>query len=402
MAFFLHFMPIVKSLINNKTGALLIAIQTAFTLAIVINASFIIAQRVEKMTRPTGMDVDNILTFQSQSFEADFNDEVATQADLRLLRSLPGVIDASPVQSIPLSGSGWSSSYTAKLDDEKNKVSMGMYFVDDHIINTLGIELKAGRNFRPEEVTPYGEENNQIDSVVIITEEAALELYPAGDALGKPAYSNNGSVAIIIGIIDHMQGSWVGWSGLNRVMLIPKYMHDRYLVRVQPGAMSPLLTSLQEKLSAANRGRVIQYVRPMDYYLKHSYRLDRAMSIVLAVVIVLLVIVAGLGIVSLATFNVNQRIRQIGTRRALGATRWDILNYFLLENWIITSVGVLLGAFVGVGFNYWLMTSFDLPSLDWYFVIGGILIVWSLGLISVASPARTASRISPALATRNI
>ena len=126
------------------------------------------------------------------------------------------------------------------------------------------------------------------------------------------------------------------------------------------------------------------------------------MSIVLAVVVAALFIVAGLGIVSLASFYVTQRVRQIGTRRALGATRFDILTYFLLENWIITTNGVVFGSLLSVGFSYWLTTSFDLPILAWYYVVGGILAVWFLGLIAVAKPARTASLVSPAVATRNL
>lgn len=342
-------------------GAFLIAFQTAFTLAIVINATFIISMRIEKMTRPTGMDVENIIALNSQGYKEDFNKEIVTQEDLRLLRSLPGVIDASPTQSIPLSGSGWSSEFTPKLDDETNKTSIANYY-----------------------------------------EAAALKLYPDGNALGNPVYNTNGSVAIIVGIIEHMHGAWVGWEGLDRVMLIPKYMHSRYLVRVTPGSLNGLLPIIEETLLAGSPDRLIRKVKPLSEYLEHSYAMDRAMSIVLGVVVFLLIVVAGLGIISLATFNVNRRIKQIGTRRALGATRSDILNYFLLENWIITTIGIVLGSMLGITFNYWLISSFELPRLDWYFVLGGILTVWVLGLLSVYTPARSASMVSPAIATRNL
>lgn len=402
MNLILQFYPILKSLLNNRTGAVLIAIQTAVTLAIVINATFIISQRIDKMMRPTGMDVEHIVTLASQSFAPDFNAESTTQVDLALLRDLPGVIDAAPSQAIPLSGSGWSSNYTATADTDKNKIAMAMYFTDDHMVNALGITLKAGRNFLPEEISHYEAGNKQIDSVVILTDEAALALYPDGDALGKPVYSKSGSVATIVGIIDHMQGAWAGWEGFNRVMLVPKYQHNRYIIRAEADAIDALLATLEDTLSRADRGRIVRQVRPMDYYLKHAYQEDRAMSIVLATVIVLLIIVAGLGIVSLATFNVNQRTRQIGTHRALGATRMDMLNYFLLENWIITSAGVVVGTLLGIAFNYWLITSFELPSLQWYYIAGGILSIWCLGLASVFAPARTASMVSPALATRNL
>lgn len=394
--------PIFRALLHNRIGALLIALQTAFTLAIVINATFIIVQRIEKMNRPSGMDLENIITVGSQGYTEDFNEEVTNQEDLRILRSLPGVIDATSIQSIPLSGSGWSSGYTDSLEEDANRSSMAMYFVDDHAMKTLGVRLKSGRNFRPEEISFYGEDNNQVDTVVLVTQPAADKMYPDGDALGKPAYSKNGSVATIIGIIEHMHGSWVGWEGLDRVMLIPKPMHGNYLIRAEPGSVDSLIPLIEENLIESNRGRLVRHVRPMTYYSKKSYQIDKAMSIVLGVVILLLIVVAGLGIISLATFNVNRRIKQIGTRRALGATRADIFSYFLVENWLVTTVGVVIGCAMGIGFNYWLVTSFELPRLDWYYVVVGVIAIWGLGLISVLSPARRASWVSPALATRNI
>lgn len=394
--------PIFRALLHNRIGALLIALQTAFTLAIVINATFIIAQRIEKMNRPSGMDLENIITMGSQGFAEDFNKEVSNQEDLRMLRSLPGVIDATSSQAVPLSGSGWSSGYTDTMEKDANRSAMAMYFVDDHAIKTLGVRLKSGRNFRPEEISFYGEDNNQVDTVVILTQAAADKMYPDGDALGKPAYSKNGSVATIIGIIEQMHGSWVGWEGLDRVMLIPKPMHANYLIRAEPGSLDSLIPLIEENMIAGNQGRLVRHVRPMTYYAKNSYRVDRAMSIILGVVILMLIVVAGLGIISLATFNVNRRIKQIGTRRALGATRMDILSYFLVENWLVTTVGVVIGCAMGIAFNYWLVSSFELPRLDWYYVVAGVFVIWGLGLVSVLAPARRASWVSPAFATRNI
>lgn len=402
MHIFTQIRPILSALLHNSIGALLIALQSAFTLAIVINAAFIIAQRIEKMNRPTGIDIDNIITLTSQGFSEDFNEEVVTQEDLRILRSLPGVINATPIQAFPLSGSGWSSGYTNSMEEGANKTSVAMYFVDDQAMDTLGIKLKSGRNFRPEEISFYGLDNNQIDSMVLITQPAADKIYPDGDAVGKPLYSGNGSVATIIGIIEHMHGSWVGWEGLDRVMLIPKYMHNKYLVRAEPGALDSLIPTIEETLIASNRERLIRAVRPLNFYVKNSYGGDKAMSIILAAVIFLLIVVASLGIVSLATVNVSRRTRQIGTRRALGATRTDILGYFLIENWLITTMGIVIGCAMGIGFNYWLVTSFELPRLEWYYVAFGIIALWALGLISVFAPARKASLVSPALATRNL
>ena len=79
--------------------------------------------------------------------------EVITD-DLEALRNLPGVIAATPIQSIPISGSGWGEDfYTNAEMTSDQSISFGMFMVDEQGMDTLDLELQAGRNFRPEEMT---------------------------------------------------------------------------------------------------------------------------------------------------------------------------------------------------------------------------------------------------------
>ncbi|MFX5622564.1 FtsX-like permease family protein, partial [Acinetobacter baumannii] len=78
------------------------------------------------------------------------------------------------------------------------------------------------------------------------------------------------------------------------------------------------------------------------------------MEIFLIVVTALLVAISSLGIFGLATFNVSTRTKQIGTRRAVGARRSDILRYFMVENALITTAGIFLGCGLALAVGYWL------------------------------------------------
>ena len=117
---------------------------------------------------------------------------------------------------------------------------------------------------------------------------------------------------------------------------------------------------------------------------------------------VILTIVTALGIVGLASFSVNRRKKQIATRRALGASQGAILRYFMLENFMISSVGVVLGAMLTIGLNVVLVNSFSLNAIDWYYIPLGMLILWLVGQIAVYGPARKAASIAPATATRTV
>ena len=104
------------------------------------------------------------------------------------------------------------------------------------------------------------------------------------------------------------------------------------------------------------------------------------------------------GIVGLSSFWVSQRRRQIGIRRALGATRGDILAYFQIENFLIVGVGVSLGIALAVAGNLWLMARGELPRMPPLFALLGALVLWLLGQIAVLGPARRAAAISPVAA----
>ena len=126
------------------------------------------------------------------------------------------------------------------------------------------------------------------------------------------------------------------------------------------------------------------------------------MAVYLGVVIALLLGIAALGIFGLAAFNVSTRTKQIGTRRAVGARRTDILRYFLAENWLITSVGVVVGCVLALLLGYWLSTAFELPRLKLYYLLAGVVVLWSVSLAAALRPARRASLVSPAIATRTV
>src|SRR6267378_537759 len=98
--------PVVSALLRNRTGALLVAFQIAIALAVLVNAVYIVHQRIEKMNRPTLIDDRNLFGISSAGFTNRFNYDASLHEDLAYLRSVPGVVSATPTNSIPLGISG--------------------------------------------------------------------------------------------------------------------------------------------------------------------------------------------------------------------------------------------------------------------------------------------------------
>jgi putative ABC transport system permease protein len=399
--------PIASALWRNRTGAILVAFQIAIGLAVLVNAVYVVKQRVEKIGRPTGMDTANMIWVASAGFAKDYDYDAAYRADLATLRGLPGVKAASLFSNIPLSGGGSSSGYQSRPGQvgPKETVPGNKYDVDEQALAALGVELIAGRPFEAHEILPPSE-TYEDSPQAIVTKAFAKELFPKDENfLGKTFYNGLSEPMTIVGVIEHMHGAWVGWDKLDNVVLFPRVKNGPtsvYLVRTEPGRRDAVMRDIEAKLGDSNPGRLLRWVRPFDYFIKQSYLDDRNMAIFLVSVTSALLAITALGIFGLATFNVSTRIRQIGTRRAVGARRMDIVRHFLVENWMVTTAGVVAGCGAALGIGYWISVEYELPRLDLYYLVGGVLTIWLIGLAAALQPARRASTISPAVASRTV
>ena len=126
------------------------------------------------------------------------------------------------------------------------------------------------------------------------------------------------------------------------------------------------------------------------------------MAWMLVTVCALLLVVTALGIVGLASFWVAQRTKQIGVRRALGATRAQVLRYFQLENFVLATLGIVIGMMLAYGLNQMMMERASLPRLPAMYLPIGAVVLWLLGQLSVLGPARRAAAVPPAVATRSV
>ncbi len=396
----------VSSLLHSKTGPVLVALQIAITLAIVINSLFIVVQRVETMNRDSGIDVANVIVTDVRGFGEGFDVVDSITNDIDLIKSIPGVIAATVSNHVPLSGSGSGTGLRTAPDETLNAVPAARYRWSEEGLDALGVTLARGRNFLPEEINfVLPESDVGAPPSVLVTQELASELFGDEDALGKPVYWGSMELSTIVGIIDHMHGSWVSWDKLGNVVIQPgkpAYTNNRYITRVEPGMRDEIIPLIEKNLGESNLMRVVKNVRPLEEMAANSYRFDRSMAVVLSTVISLLIGLTALVIVGLNSFNVTQRTKQIGTRRALGARRIDIVRQFMLENWLITTTGAALGVVLTVAVAYWLETSYELPRLDWRYLPVGIISLWALSTLAVIEPARRAASVPPAVATRSV
>jgi putative ABC transport system permease protein len=141
-------------------------------------------------------------------------------------------------------------------------------------------------------------------------------------------------------------------------------------------------------------------VQTQEQSRQDAYQDDKGLAIILAIVSLALLAVTAFGIVGLTSYWVAQRRRQIGIRRALGATRQAIVRYFQTENFLIAGAGAIVGVGLAIGLNIWMMGAFAMERLNSGYALIGAVVVLLLGQGAVLYPALRAASIPPALATR--
>jgi len=242
--------------------------------------------------------------------------------------------------------------------------------------------------------------------VVVLTQSVAERLFPDGNAVGQTVYDFPGRAMQVIGVVERAQGYFVSSATAGDTVFWPVLMdgfeQQFFVVRTRPGERDAVAGELEAALTAGNPRRLVQQLRGLDEILAGSYSSDRAMTITLLTVMGLLVAVTVLGLFGLMSFNVSRRRKQIGTRRALGARRGDIVRHFLVESWLVTSLGAAAGVVLAVALSVWLVNAFELPRLDWRYIPAGIIMLWVVGQVAAVAPARKAAAIEPAVATRSV
>ncbi|MEW9624294.1 ABC transporter permease [Rhodanobacter geophilus] len=407
----MHFRHIFSALGRHRIAVCLLVLEIAFSCAVVCNALFLIGNRLELMHRSTGVDEAHLIHVGVRSVTPGSADAVMaqTRTDLAALRAIPGVVNVSVVNQV-LFGDGVSFSGVSLSDDAKAPgIQVTQYLGNAQLADTLGLKLADGRRFKPDEVISYAQlESGGSSAPVIITKALANHFFPGQSALGKTIHAFGADR--VVGVVERLvqPRDYGPAENYDYAMLFPvemPYSQGRYLIRVRDASQrQTVIQGALRALKADGPLRLIspKYATTLEAARDKYYRNDRAMAWMLVGVCVLLLVVTSVGIVGLTSFWVAQRRRQIGIRRAIGATRGDIRRYFQTENFLIATLGIVLGMVLTYGLNLLLMAHYELGRLPGYYLPVGALALWVIGQLAVLGPALRAAAVPPVVATRSV
>lgn len=398
--------PIISSLHKHRIPAFLIVMEIALACAVLCNAVFMIGQCMAGIYQSNAIDEMGLSVIDMGGVDpAQATGSLAR--DLAALRAIAGVQAVAAVSALPLGADAWVGNLTAKPNEEAT-VNTSEYFIGSGAEQAFGLRLLRGRYFSAEEyagstLLP----NHQSSShVVLINESDAKRLWPGQDALGQQMYDDNIGWTVVGVVADVLaqDPNFGGAGGTYSSIFFPQRNDAKlshYILRSRPEDRDRVLREALDVVGKLEPGVVLSGKTYAD--IRADYFADtRSMAWMLAAVCVVMLAVTALGIVGLTSFWVGQRRRQIGIRRAIGASYANILHYFQTENFLLSTAGVLLGVVFAFAINIYLMDRYEVHRMPWYYLGSGAVALWLLGQAAVLGPALRAAAVPPVVATRSV
>jgi len=401
--------PILAALRRHRLATLLIAMEIALACAVLCNAFFLVTQRWKMIHLNSGVDESSLAVLMVNGFEPSEAADVNARM-LAGLQAIPGVQSATLINQVPFGPQAGAAGITHEPGGFKNVIGVVDFVLGSPgTFKALGLKLVAGRlpqagDYLPD--TSFFPDNAQ----VLVTRALAQHAWPGESPLGKEFWCDKLHFRVI-GVVDRLARaqphqyamSQAGWTVFTPTAPGGTFA-GTYLLRARPQDIQRVLRDAKAAVAKIAPDVVLdqQDSKTLGDLRASYFETDRIMIGMLLGVVVLMLGVTALGIVGLTSFWVGQRRRTIGVRRALGATRGDILRYFQTENFLIVSFGIALGMLIAYVLNAVLMKFYELPHLPLYYLPIGAFALWVLGQLAVLGPALRASHVPPVVATRGV
>ena len=404
-------MEVIKEGGRGSSGAsswprkFLVVAEVTLATALLVGAGLLLRTFQSLQNEDPGLRTENVLTAQVSLPEAKYSEDAQVAAFyeqlLERLGAIPGVETAGMVSAAPFSGSSSSGSYMPvgyELAEGESGPHAFQRITDESFFDAVDIELVQGRGFE------FGDDADS-EPVVIVDQLLVDKYFDGRDAIGGYITRGDENRFRIVGIVETVKTRTLDQPVTKETIYYPHRQVPRRgmsLVLATNVPPSTLVEPLRRTVLEVDPQQPIYGVTTIGEQLLDGLRPQQVSMQLLIGFGGLAAFLAAIGIYGVLAFTVAQRVRELGTRMALGARRSDILTLVLRQGMLLTGLGVALGLVLSQGLARFVDSMlFGVASWD-----PATLVAVGLGLPLVAAiacvhPALRATRIDPVVALRD-
>ena len=394
---------------HQFTRRTLVVAEVALALVLLVSAGLLLRSLDRLLSQNAGFRAGELLTMQLQESGQKYDSDAARYRFFELARQaaerVPGVAAAAYTSQLPLSGD--RDGYGVEFENDSNPqddVAALRYAVSPNYFNTMGIPLRRGRLLTSQDTVGPAR-------AVVISESLAKRKFPGQDPLGRgirigPGMNDSKEPwAFIVGVVGDVKQTSLAESQAEAVYTTPTqwYWVDNpmSLVVRSHGDVAALAPAIRRAIWSVDKDQPIVRLAVMDQILAASEAQRHFALILFETFAVMALLLAATGIYGVISGSVTERIREIGLRSALGASRANIVSLVLGQGMGLAALGSLIGLAGATAASHAISTLlFGVSRFDGVTYLGVIALLAGVSILSCWLPAWRASRIDPAITLR--
>lgn len=373
---------------NPRLRKALVSVQFAITIFMLIGTGIIYDQMSYLRDKDLGFDKENILTISLQGREA--REKYPTLRE-KLLTN-PKITAIGTASTTPGDGFGKNVMNVETSEGTMDAFGVDLYSVDYEFFPTLGVELTEGRFFSPE----YRTDSTQ----AVLVNEAMVKRFGWSDPIGRRVqFGTNDTLPMlqVVGVVkDFHQLSL--YDPIESLLFIPRANNSQMHIRVNPqsaGEMQELLAFTERQWQEVFPNQPLEYDF-VDAAFMELYEADQIRARIFTLFSILMIVIACLGLLGLASFTAEQRTKEIGVRKVLGAKTSDII-YLLTRNFVFLVALATIPAFFAAWYfmSQWLETFSYHTHMNFWLYGGAFIVVAMITIAATGYHALKAARSNP-------
>ncbi|HET9825695.1 MAG TPA: FtsX-like permease family protein, partial [Chitinophagaceae bacterium] len=372
-----------KSWLRNT----LVVFQFAISIFLIVGTVVIYSQLIYIRNRKLGFDREHVLVIQNCY-------PLGTQAKTfrNELLNIPGVEGATMTGFLPTADyRNDSPLFSDAALDQKSAVAMQNWYVDENYVPTLKMQMLSGRNFSSQMKT---------DSSALIINEAAAKLLPFADPVNKTLYyltsiqSREAKTYHVIGVVKNFNFNSLR-EEVSPMALFYGEERGKIAVRFKSANIAALIAAVEKKWRSLAPNQPFSYSF-MDEDFNHIYSTEQRVGKIAVSFSILAILIACLGLFGLVTYAAEQRTKEIGIRKVLGASVPTLINMLSKEFMKLVLIAMVISFPVGWYFmNKWLQDFAYRISIDWKIFLTAGLAAMLIAILTVSAQALKAALANP-------